>query len=1844
MPVPTERRDCSMNELELRKALLAIGDREWLAVAEQCRSLRLELGEIVENSAAVDARETRRWIKDPKRHRGNLRNFVMSFYHDAARLMRAKNPEGETEADLSDLESWKAVLDFAHVGIGVEYAGTVALMAPRSLEWIPPTVPAVAVSHEGSAADRADLEPAAAPSATRDVDAVEVGGGAAMDAQELLARRIDEARAAGIAVIDAVRDINLTITEARLIGDGLARLAAAWDDALSGLSLEAFGEIRLDGDGFDPFETELTRRREQVVLEVGKQQRIVDLRKTIEYLTIAPEHMAASFAGQLREARAELAQLEGVDVVDDQTDPVAAPDVVDEPVEVVIEVVRDSAVTEPPDDEVPSAEPAPAENSASDVLDEAFVDDTAADCPDQESEGVVGSEEAAETYPRPAGGQTQPSPREPACAEVATVVDQVKHRAALPPRAWVDPIEGLTALVEDGQWAAVAAVAHLVPLDPDVAYAVTMCAEAFTLPMTDVDPGELLIRDGDMRPLIVEDRGSDAAVLLAVAALRACLEVGQAEYILFDDHSFDDVSPEWAEALQVFRGALTARYRHRWDRDAERASDNQPVRLKSEVAQLLATLPKRTLRLERASRVLRYLVNEGALHAALTDVAGWSDGMVGVDILRAQIELLSEPDTLIKEADKEVSSVQQLRKEIVASARDGLRRAIGEVRDLLKRAVASDSRRVDTDSAANLHTYDQVHGAVKALPDTMPNRGLVGAALLQLREWLRAGAAAAELEETTFGALSYRASLPAVSAVRSESTGLLVESDVSLILAELLQPYDHVTTLNHYLTGGNLAAASALARADDDALIAVRTREWRTASAKRAQALQTTLLRTHAQTAMSAGDRHDFEARIASLEMIPEGRFDVAKRRGDDVEQAISELREDNQAMLRQRLADIVRERSVSADDVERVEKSIRDHDVLTTHEFLASLERRGQLPADISAGQAPLPEFRSLLERLPSSIPNVVTEAERHGARDLPRRVEEGLRAWNLARGSKRPADWADSLHAILGVLGLQRDAHVPIREVKRPEQQRWASTYSVKASPTGGSYIASLGTTVDRYFVTIIRSDASVEAVLEVMPDTARGMANILVYPGVLTWKQRKQLLGVARRLNITALLVDAAVMVYLASKGAESFKLLQDVTLPFAVFNHWAPGVAGDVPDELFVGRVKERGQIVSASGSLFVYGGRQLGKSALLNRIRREFNKDPAHLAIYIDLKAAGIGQQNEPEHLWTVLGLQLKEAGIMAEKKKADATSIVAAIRHWLGEDETRRMLLLCDESDAFLDLEARLAESRPGRAITFPNVGLLKGLMDETQRRFKPVFAGLHQVQRIGHVSNSPLAHGGRDILVGPLAAEEARELVVRPFRALGYTFGSPELVWRLIAFTNYQAGLVQIVCDGLVTHLRQKVIREIEPPYVITADDVDTVIADPDIRNQIADKFKLTIRLEDRYLVIALTIALRSLDDSFERGYLPSEILEDCLVWWEAGFAPLTRAQFGIYLEEMEGLGVLMKGSDGGYAIRSPNVVHMLGRREEIEALLEDGADSFQLPQEYNPKVTRRLIGSTKVPAYSPMTEHDLALALPSDQTVQHAVAIIGSPALGIGSVHMALQNVIEHRGYGMELLQSNQGEELSKAGSGAKAGRPILVCDAAGDAAAGDVLVSAIGRASVLKIDRRAVVLGPASAQHVGDLALNGVVVVPLQPWTSETVRATIEDPISEPELRERFVQAGGGWPSLCQGNFDRLRAGVPVTEVIDDAEAFPADTAAAEDFLISVGIVSSADRELVTQWADIAVDGEAVPSETLASILDLDVGDLTATLDRFAVLSTAASRRQGWILNTVVWRAARSILADS
>ena len=274
-----------------------------------------------------------------------------------------------------------------------------------------------------------------------------------------------------------------------------------------------------------------------------------------------------------------------------------------------------------------------------------------------------------------------------------------------------------------------------------------------------------------------------------------------------------------------------------------------------------------------------------------------------------------------------------------------------------------------------------------------------------------------------------------------------------------------------------------------------------------------------------------------------------------------------------------------------------------------------------------------------------------------------------------------------------------------------------------------------------------------------------------------------------------------------------------------------------------------------------------------------------------------------------------------------------AVLKWVAEGPDSRILLLLDEADAFLADDLKH---------DFPESTRLKGLMDQTGRKFKAVFSGLHNVLRTTEQANHPLAHFGEPICVGPLLSngelEQARALLREPLAAAGCEFETDNLPTHVLVWTNYYPSLIQLYGAELVRYLRDRAGREF--PYTVSIEDIKAVFARDGLRDYIRQRFSLTLQLDPRYEVIAYALALRLQGEgiALSQGLRPHEVLTLAKDWWAAGFE-VSEKEFDTLLQEMCGLGVLRRYRNEGerprYTFRNPNVLVLLGDSKEIEQVL---------------------------------------------------------------------------------------------------------------------------------------------------------------------------------------------------------------------------------------------------------------------------------------------------------------------
>ncbi|MBI3801876.1 MAG: hypothetical protein HY268_33510 [Deltaproteobacteria bacterium] len=486
--------------------------------------------------------------------------------------------------------------------------------------------------------------------------------------------------------------------------------------------------------------------------------------------------------------------------------------------------------------------------------------------------------------------------------------------------------------------------------------------------------------------------------------------------------------------------------------------------------------------------------------------------------------------------------------------------------------------------------------------------------------------------------------------------------------------------------------------------------------------------------------------------------------------------------------------------------------------------------------------------------------------------------------------------------------------------------------------------------------------EDLLNDVGETTHGSPVIVFHFGRMTEQRHRDLARLCRERRRTFVVIDDTLMLYVCGERGARLPVMFDCTLPFTFLEPYTT-TAGLVPPEMFYGRQRERDSMIDPMGSCFIYGGRQLGKTALLRDVERNFHSpEDGRIAIWLDLKTLGIGYDRPIDDIWNVLATKFKELGVVPGAMPAHigVEGLLGHVRNWLNTDEQRRILLLLDEADRFLERDGlRPRDDGQPENGEFIRVARLKGLMDQTFRRFKVVFAGLHNVQRTTRLENHPLAHYGEPICIGPLIDggewREASALIERPLASLGYRFESPDLVMRILSQTNYYPSLIQLYCNQLLRHITnsQKVVFDgkFSPPYLITSRYVEDAYRSQELRKAIRDRLMWTLDLDPRYRVIASAIALYSTttdEERAERGFAVSWIREQAMTFWGPGFRDvISEDAFRVLLDEMVGLGVLRVVDTNRYALRSPNVISLIGTQEEIEAEL-DSASQRDVPQEY--------------------------------------------------------------------------------------------------------------------------------------------------------------------------------------------------------------------------------------------------------------------------------------------------------
>ena len=432
----------------------------------------------------------------------------------------------------------------------------------------------------------------------------------------------------------------------------------------------------------------------------------------------------------------------------------------------------------------------------------------------------------------------------------------------------------------------------------------------------------------------------------------------------------------------------------------------------------------------------------------------------------------------------------------------------------------------------------------------------------------------------------------------------------------------------------------------------------------------------------------------------------------------------------------------------------------------------------------------------------------------------------------------------------------------------------------------------------------------------------STILLYFGRLAESVRKHITYMTRQGRLPMAILDEALLLFLTGERDARLGAFLRSSVPYGTLIPYTPR---NVPPEIFYGREGAVQELQRKDGSCLIYGGRQMGKSALLRQVRRQAHNPKRHQYAWVeDVKTLGDSYSHEkPSRIWTRFWGLLSDQGLVSERPASD-DQIITAIGCLLRKEQDLQIILMLDEADGFLNQDALDG---------FRTVTTLRRLMTDSDHRFKVIFAGLQHVQRFQSLPNQPLAHFGTPILVGPLEVRAATALVREPLQALGFQLDD-SCVYRILSFTNYHPGLIQVFCYHLLERLYAKnpVFPIPHKPLPITKEDVDSIYMQEEVRDGIRERFEWTLALDQRYQVItwAMIVAQAQDRDSFGREFSVAELFGLTREYWLAEFETMTNDEFRGLLQELSGLGVLIKGQ-GKYRLKSPNLVRLLGTEEDI-------------------------------------------------------------------------------------------------------------------------------------------------------------------------------------------------------------------------------------------------------------------------------------------------------------------------
>ena len=368
---------------------------------------------------------------------------------------------------------------------------------------------------------------------------------------------------------------------------------------------------------------------------------------------------------------------------------------------------------------------------------------------------------------------------------------------------------------------------------------------------------------------------------------------------------------------------------------------------------------------------------------------------------------------------------------------------------------------------------------------------------------------------------------------------------------------------------------------------------------------------------------------------------------------------------------------------------------------------------------------------------------------------------------------------------------------------------------------------------------------------------------------------------------IVVDRVLTVYLtAFDRSQRRERLLRAALPFSNVN---PYVEDDTA--LFIDRERELEALRDINGATFLVGGRQLGKTALLDRMLKLDHK-PSE-GIYV-----------------------LKPLDFDWEKLRAEVIGL-------LNSPEVKRVILL-------LDLNQKFASTSDN-----PDLESFIRLREEHAGRFKFIVTAHH-----GSVSGLDM------VKLKPFTPSEAARFTLEPLSSIGMTVSDESVLRSIWVQANYCPGLLKYCCGKLVEAIKDSYELKIfeatkNPPYTLDDEFLQNMLRRHNMHVELKRRLIGTLHDEDDDLYYVFMLAVTySLQDDKIRSVDLEQIKELLLLSDIEEPLNMSDEQMKMLLDEMVEL-KLLRRSAGRYKLYRSAFRYLFGSDgHRLETLLSECKD----------------------------------------------------------------------------------------------------------------------------------------------------------------------------------------------------------------------------------------------------------------------------------------------------------------